>query len=101
MAAGLGVAAGHTSPEPGRYVAAHTSQTENPNSPCSLLEQISLGVDRSVPLATTGIANRCDFETSSPLGAAFTASTWVLQGIVWTLAILVAAGYLRSFRGSS
>jgi hypothetical protein len=101
IAAGLGVAAGHTSLEPGRYVAAHTSQADNPHSPCSLLEQVSLGVDRSLPLATTGIANRCDFDTSSPLGAAFTASTWVLQAVVWALAILVAAGYLRLLRASS
>jgi hypothetical protein len=101
IAAGLGVAAGHTSLEPGRYVAAHTSQTNYPDSPCSLIEQISLGVDRSLPLATTSIANRCDFDTSSPLGGAFTASTWVLQALVWALAIVVAAGYLRLLRGTS
>ncbi len=98
VAAGLGVAAGHTSVEPGRYVAAHTSQADDPNSPCSLLEQIGVGVDRSLPLATTGIANRCDFDTSSPIGAAFTASTWLLQALVWALAVLVAAGYLRLLR---
>ena len=101
MAAGLGVAAGHTSLEPGRFVAAHTSQAPDPDSPCSLLEQVGLGIDRSLPLATTGVANRCDFDTASPLGAAFTASAWVLQALLWALAILVAVGYLRLLRGTT
>jgi hypothetical protein len=92
-AAGLGVAAGHTSLGPGRYVTAHTSQAHDPNSPCSLVEQVGVGIDRSVPLAPAGIRNRCDFDTSSPLGQVFTASTWILQALVWTLAALAVAGY--------
>ncbi|MGQ0718883.1 MAG: hypothetical protein ACT4NP_16535 [Pseudonocardiales bacterium] len=98
IAAGLGVAAGHTPLGPGRYVTAHTSQASNPNSPCSLLEQIGVGIDHSLPLATTGADNRCDFDTSSPLGAAFTASAWILQALVWALIVLVVAGYLRLIR---
>jgi len=98
LAAGLGVAAGHTSVEPGRYVTAHTSQADDPNSPCSLLEQIGVGIDHSLPLATTTIRDRCDFDTSSPLGEAFTAATWILQTLVWALAIFVIAGYLRLIR---
>ncbi len=95
VAAGLGVAAGHTSLGPGRYVTAQTSETDNPNSPCSLFEQIGVGIDRSLPLASTGVANRCDFDTSSSLGEAFTAAAWILQALVWALAFLVVAGYLR------
>jgi len=98
VAAGLGIAAGHTSLGAGRYVTAHTSQTDNPNSPCSLLEQIGVGIDRSLPLATTGTRDRCDFDTSSPLGEAFTAATWILQTLVWALAILAITGYLRLIR---
>ncbi|MGH3815549.1 MAG: hypothetical protein ACRDUV_24380 [Pseudonocardiaceae bacterium] len=98
IAAGLGVAAGHTTVGPGRYVTAHTSQADNPNSPCSLIEQIGVGIDHSLPLAPTGAGNRCDFDTASPLGSAFTASAWILQALVWALAILVVAGYLRLIR---
>jgi hypothetical protein len=98
IAAGLGVAAGHTPIGPGHYVTAHTSQAHDPNSPCSLVEQIGVGIDRSVPLAPAGIGNRCDFDTSSPLGQAFTASTWILQALVWTLAALAIAGYLGLIR---
>ena len=97
-AAGLGVAAGHTSLGPGRYVTAHTSQAYDPHSPCSLVEQVGVGIDRSVPLAPAGIRNRCDFDTSSPLGQVFTASTWILQALVWTLAALAIAGYLGLIR---
>ncbi len=98
VAAGLGIAAGHTSLGPGRYVAAHTSQTLNPRSPCSLVEQIGVGIDRSVPLTPARIGNRCDFDTSSPAGEAFTATAWVLQALVWTLATLAIAGYLGLIR---
>ncbi|MGH3866161.1 MAG: hypothetical protein ACRDQ4_08500 [Pseudonocardiaceae bacterium] len=97
IAAGLGVAAGHTPLGPGHYVTAHTSH----NSPCSLVEQIGVGIDRSVPLAPAGISNRCDFDTSSPLGQVFTASTWILQALVWTLAALAIAGYLGVIRKGS
>jgi hypothetical protein len=100
-AAGLGVAAGHTSLGPGRYVTAHTSQAHDPNSPCSLVEQVGVGIDRSVPLAPAGIRSRCDFDTSSPLGQAFTASTWILQALVWTLAALAITGYLGLIRTTS
>ena len=101
VAAGLGIAAGHTSLGPGRYVTAHTSQARNPQSPCSLVEQIGVGVDRSVPLSLARIGDRCDFDTSSPAGEAFTASTWVLQALVWTLATLAIAGYLGVIRKTS
>ena len=101
VAAGLGIAAGHTSLGPGRYVTAHTSQAQNPRSPCSLIEQIGVGIDRSVPLTPARIGNRCDFDTSSPAGEAFTAGTWVLQALVWTLAGLAIAGYVGLIRRAS
>jgi hypothetical protein len=95
LAAALGVTAGHTAIGPGRYVTAHTSQALDPHSPCSLLEQVGVGIDRSLPLASTGVANRCDFDTSTRLGEAFTAFTWMLRALVWTLAIVAIAGYFR------
>ncbi|MGB6165474.1 MAG: hypothetical protein WBF75_23455 [Pseudonocardiaceae bacterium] len=101
IAAGLGVAAGHTPLGPGRYVTARTSHTDDPHSPCSLVEQIGIGIDRSVPLAPVGISDRCDFDTSSPLGQVFTAFTWILQALVWTLTALAIAGYLGVIRQRS
>jgi hypothetical protein len=101
IAAALGLGAGHTTIGPGRYVAAHTYQARIPNSPCSVVEQIGAGVDRSLPLAPAGIGGRCDFDTSSPVGQLFTAATWILQALVWTLAALAIAGYLGLIRKTS
>jgi hypothetical protein len=99
LAAGLGVAAGHTSIGPGRYVAAHHSQAGNSSSPCALFEQIGLGIDHSLPLATTITGNRCDIDTSSSPGQAFIAAAWIVKAFVWALAVLVIAGYFRLIRG--
>jgi hypothetical protein len=98
IAAGLGVAAGHTSIGPDRFVTAHTSLARDPNSPCSTVEQIGVGIDRSLPLAPVAIGNRCDFDTTSPIGQMFTVVTWVLQALVWTLMALAIAGYLDLIR---
>ncbi|MGH3828603.1 MAG: hypothetical protein ACRDQX_15760, partial [Pseudonocardiaceae bacterium] len=95
LGGGLGVAAGHTALGPGHYVTAHTSV---PHSPCSLVEQIGAGIDRSVPMAPTGIGDRCDFDTASPVGEAFTASTWVLQALFWALAALAITSYVGFIR---
>jgi hypothetical protein len=101
IAAGLGIAAGHISLGSGRYVTAHTSQALDPRSPCSLVEQIGAGIDRSVPLTPAHIGNRCDFDTTTAAGEAFTASTWVLQVLVWMLAALAVAGYAGLIRRTS
>lgn len=92
-AAGLGILAGHISTGSGRYVAMHTAQANEPPTPCSLTEQIGVGIDHGLPLGTTGIRNRCDFDTISHPGQAITATTWGLQTLVWALATLVVAGY--------
>ena len=101
VAAGLGVAAGHTPIGTGRFVTAHTSLARDPNSPCSTVEQIGVGIDRSLPLAPAAIGNRCDFDTASPVGQAFTVVTWLLQAVVWTLAALAIAGYVDLIRKTS
>ncbi|HET9253726.1 MAG TPA: hypothetical protein VFO16_00810 [Pseudonocardiaceae bacterium] len=101
VAAGLGIAAGHTPAGPGRYVTMHTSQALHPGSPCSLVEQAGAGIDRSLPLSPAGIASRCDFDTSTSVGEAFTVVTWLLQTLVWTLAALAIAGYVDLIRKTS
>jgi hypothetical protein len=45
--------------------AMHTAQADNPHGPCSLTEQIEVGIDRGLPLSTTGIRGRCDLDTTS------------------------------------
>jgi hypothetical protein len=98
LAGALGYAAGHTPTYDGRYAALHTTRTEHPFTPCSALEQIGLGIDRGLPLAATGIRDRCDLDTTSPTGQAFTAAIWALQALVWALATLAIAGYTGLIR---
>jgi hypothetical protein len=98
IAAGLGVAAGHTPIGPDRFVSAHTSLVRDPNTPCSMVEQIGVGIDRSLPLAPVAIGDRCDFDTTSRIGQTFTVVTWILQAVVWTLVALAIAGYLDLIR---
>ncbi|MET9627989.1 hypothetical protein ABZX92_11060 [Lentzea sp. NPDC006480] len=89
----LGLWAGHTSIRDGRYVAGHTSRAEYPFTPCSTFEQIGLGIDRGLPLAATGVRERCDLDTISRRGQAFAMAIWLLQVAVWILATLVIVGY--------
>jgi hypothetical protein len=97
-AGGLGIFAGCVPTSPGRYVAMHTPQADASGSPCSLLEQIGVGIDRGLPLATTGIRSRCDFDTTNHWGQVITAFTWILQLFVWVLATGVVAGYVGLIR---
>lgn len=98
LAAGIGWAAGHTPTHDGRFAALHTAGAERPFTPCSTLELIGLGIDRGLPLAATGIRDRCDLDTASPVGQVFTAAIWLLQAAVWALATLVVAGYTGLIR---
>jgi hypothetical protein len=97
-AGGLGIFAGCVPTSPGRYVAVHTPQSDASGSPCSLLEQIGVGIDRGLPLATTGIRSRCDFDTTNHWGQVITAFTWILQLFVGVLATGVVAGYVGLIR---
>jgi hypothetical protein len=88
LAGGLGWWAGHMSTSPGRFAA------ERPTGgPCSTVELVGLGIDRGLPLASTGIRAKCDLDTSSGAGQWFTLAIWLLQAAVWALATLALAGY--------
>ncbi|MDX8033873.1 hypothetical protein SK803_26930 [Lentzea sp. BCCO 10_0856] len=94
----LGLWAGHTPIRDSRYAAGHTSRSEQPFTPCSTFEQIGLGVDRGLPLAATGVRERCDLDTISRRGQAFAMAIWLLQVAVWILATLVVVGYSSMIR---
>ena len=98
LAAAIGVVAGHTPTYDGRFAALHTTRAEHPFTPCSTLELVGLGIDRGLPLAGTGIRDRCDLDTGSAVGQVFTAAIWFLQALVWALVTLVVAGYTGLIR---
>jgi hypothetical protein len=62
------------------------------------VEQIGAGIDRSLPVAATGIGQRCTLDTSSTAGQAFTAAGWVLQALLWVLAGVALSSSLTRFR---
>lgn len=62
------------------------------------MELIGLGIDRGLPLGSTGIRTRCDLETESATGQWFTLGIWLLQASTWALATLVVAGYTGLIR---
>ena len=46
----------------------------------------------------TGMRTRCDLDTASKKGQAFTAAIWLVQLAVWGLATLALAGYTNLVR---
>ncbi|MEU4746646.1 hypothetical protein AB0G02_40170 [Actinosynnema sp. NPDC023658] len=64
-----------------------------PGVPCSTAELLGLGIDRGLPIGTTGLRARCDLDTTTQLGQAFTYALWALQAMLWALATLAAAAY--------
>ena len=90
--------AGHTVTGPGQHAAQHTNTTSRAGTPCSTIEQIGLGIDRGLPLATTGIRSSCDLDTETKTGQYFTLGIWLLQAIIWSFATLAVAGYTGLIR---
>jgi hypothetical protein len=89
LAIGLGLLAGHIHAD-NRWVAAHPDGTA-----CSTVEQVSLGVERAIPLliSNTRILDRCVLDSHSVPGQLITATGWILQLAAWALATLAIAGY--------
>lgn len=99
VAGALGWWAGQVPTRPGHLVAERvTSATAATGVPCSTVELIGLGLDRGLPLAMTGMRARCDLDTASRAGQAFTAAIWLVQLAVWGLATLALAGYTNLVR---
>jgi hypothetical protein len=108
LALAVGWASGPATPPPPTDSTphnAHLNQPPKPRNPltntaaapagCSLVEQIGLGIDRGLPLASTGVRARarCDLDTASTAGQWFTVAIWLLQAALWALATLAVAGY--------
>ncbi|SFR12359.1 hypothetical protein SAMN04488564_103790 [Lentzea waywayandensis] len=99
VAGAIGWWAGQVDTRPGHLVAERvTSATGVAGVPCSTVELIGLGLDRGLPLAMTGMRARCDLDTASKKGQAFTAAIWLVQLAVWGLATLALAGYTNLVR---
>jgi hypothetical protein len=101
VSVGLTTLAGHvhvvSTPSKQRYVA-QLSDRNSDGTPCSLAEEIGLGLQIGLPLIKTSVGDRCRLETASPPGQAFTYASWGLQGLAWAFATLAVAGYTGLIR---
>lgn len=97
LAGGLGYAAGQVPTRAGHHAAERvrplTADPVAPGTPCSTAELIGLGIDRGLPIGTIGLRARCDLDTSTRWGQAFTYGVWALQALLWALATLAIAAY--------
>lgn len=98
LAIALGLTAGHIPAGAGRFETAHTAATGHPGTPCSVIEQVGLGLDLGLPAINTGLSNDCNLNSTSPIGQILTVIAWLLQGLAWALATLVVAGYTGLIR---
>lgn len=98
LALALGLAAGRISTSTGQYVATRTSEVGHPQTACSTIEQLGLGLEVALPAIHTGITNQCNFDTVSHIGQVLTALSWLLQVAAWAFATLVIAGYTGLIR---
>jgi hypothetical protein len=97
-AGALGYWAGHVTTNNHHAAERTTTFTTKTGQPCTTIELIAVGLDRGLPLATTGIRTRCDLNTDTTAGQTFTATIWLIQATIWALATLTLAGYTNLIR---
>jgi hypothetical protein len=84
---------------PGHHAAERTTASGSPaGTPCSSVELVGLGLDRGLPLGPTGLRARCDLDTGTRRGQAFTVVVWIIQAVIWGLATLALAGFTNLIR---
>lgn len=98
LAVALGLTAGHIPAGNGRFEATHTAATGRPGTPCSLVEQVGLGLNAGLPVINSGLTNNCSLNSTTHFGQILTAISWLLQVLAWALATLVIAGYTGLIR---
>ncbi|HEY0534487.1 MAG TPA: hypothetical protein VGD29_23110 [Actinoplanes sp.] len=91
LSVGAAVTAGH------RGGLADTSSSATPRAPCSVTEQIGVGLDLGIPLLRTGARDQCA-PTTTDTGQALTVTGWLLQILAWAFAALFIAGFTGAVR---
>jgi hypothetical protein len=84
-------------PNLGGYVA-QTTRLTIAGAPCSLAQQLGLGLEIGLPLFKTAVGGQCQLNSIAGIGQVFTAVSWLLQALAWTFATLAVAGYTGLIR---
>ena len=77
-----------------------TGKTATPGQPCTMIQQVSVGLDLNLPVGTSLARAACDL-TGDPASATatwLTASAWILRLLTWVFAALFIAGFTSAVR---
>ena len=79
---------------------AQTDKTATPGRPCTVIQQISVGLDLNLPVGTSVARAKCDLTTDSAsiTAAWLTVVGWVLRLLAWAFAALFIAGFTSAVR---
>jgi hypothetical protein len=77
-----------------------TSKAAVPGQPCTVVQQVSVGLDLNLPVGTSVARAQCDLTTDSGsvTGVWLTAAGWVLRVLAWVFAALFIAGFTSAVR---
>jgi hypothetical protein len=76
-----------------------TSKTAAPGRPCTLIQQVSVGMDLNLPFGTSLAREDCNLATNQGATAAWLTGTGVvLRALAWVFAALFAAGFAGAVR---
>jgi hypothetical protein len=79
---------------------AQTSKTAGAGQSCTVVQQVSVGLDLNLPVGTSVARADCDLTTDSAsvTAAWLTAIGWVLRLLAWAFAALFIAGFTSAVR---
>jgi hypothetical protein len=79
---------------------AQTSKTASPGRSCTVVQQVSVGLDLNLPVGTSVARVDCDLTTDSASVTAtwLSVAGWVLRLLAWVFAALFIAGFTSAVR---
>jgi hypothetical protein len=79
---------------------AQTGKAATPGKPCTVVQQVSVGLDLNLPVGTSLARADCDLTRDSASAAAawLTAAGWALRLLAWVFAALFIAGFTSAVR---
>jgi hypothetical protein len=79
---------------------AQTDKTATPRRPCTVVQQVSVGLDLNLPVGTSVARADCDLtrDSTSATAAWLTAEGWLLRLLAWAFAALFIAGFTSAVR---
>ena len=79
---------------------AQTSKTATPGRPCTVIQQVSVGLDLNLPVGTGMARTGCDLtkDATSATAAWLSIVGWILRLLAWVFAALFIAGFTSAVR---